>query len=316
MRRRALPPMVAVLMLLAQATVAAPVALEPLPGTEVTAEERREQDRYVLPIGSFSDLQPTALITGTITRTALRTRGGAPSVLAVIATYRKRLRELGFRRLLDCGGDACGGFDFRFGAELMAPPAMRMDVRDFAQLSAGREEPPAYASVLVSRVRDAIYIQTVIVEPDGDRIQLVGTPLDGPVEMTAPGPARGGAQLPPPAPAAGGGAPPDDTPDRRPLLDRLLQNGHARVTGLSFATGGAKLTADSVAALDEMANLLTANPDLRIAIVGHSDNVGSLDGNIELSRKRAAAVRRALIDRGVAAARLEARGDGYLAPIR
>jgi OOP family OmpA-OmpF porin len=50
-------------------------------------------------------------------------------------------------------------------------------------------------------------------------------------------------------------------------------------------------------------------------IVGHSDNQGSLEANIALSKRRAEAVRTALITRGVAAERLEAHGVGYLAPV-
>ena len=104
--------------------------------------------------------------------------------------------------------------------------------------------------------------------------------------------------------------------DGAPLLESLKKFGHVPVTGLIFESGGVELSASSAPALDDMARLLTENRDLRVAIVGHSDNTGPLDINITISRRRAETVRRALIERGVAADRLEARGVGYLAPRR
>jgi len=52
-----------------------------------------------------------------------------------------------------------------------------------------------------------------------------------------------------------------------------------------------------------------------VVIVGHSDNQGTLDANLALSQRRAEAVRDALVSRGVAAERLDARGVGFLAPV-
>ena len=84
---------------------------------------------------------------------------------------------------------------------------------------------------------------------------------------------------------------------------------------LEFETGTSDLGPGPYATLERLAELLTAEPALRIALVGHTDAVGGLEDNIALSRKRAEAVRQWLIDgHGVASDRLEARGAGYLAP--
>jgi OOP family OmpA-OmpF porin len=57
-------------------------------------------------------------------------------------------------------------------------------------------------------------------------------------------------------------------------------------------------------------------PDQTISIVGHTDSSGGLDGNIAISRQRAAAViKRLVVDFGAPRARLTAAGMGYLAPI-
>ena len=57
-------------------------------------------------------------------------------------------------------------------------------------------------------------------------------------------------------------------------------------------------------------------PNLRVALVGHTDTVGGLDTNIALSRARAQSVRDRLISAFDAdATRLDAEGMGYLSPI-
>ncbi|MEM7190534.1 MAG: OmpA family protein [Pseudomonadota bacterium] len=264
-------------------------------------------DSYELPIGPFGGEFPaTVAVTGEVLRTAWQIEEPGRGVGDIIESYRRALRAAGYHRLLDCTGRACGGFDFRFGAELVAPPAMRMDVARFAQLSMARKHPSGYVSVLVSDVIGDIFIQVVTVRPTERTIELPAPSLDGDDgQAAAPEPEdEGEVQRSLPFQVA------------RPLIDRLLEFGHVAVAGLAFAPGGAKLTPESATALDEMAAMLSANPDLKVAIVGHSDNTGGLDANIRLSGRRAGAVRAALIDRGVAADRLEARGVGYLAPIR
>ena len=65
-----------------------------------------------------------------------------------------------------------------------------------------------------------------------------------------------------------------------------------------------------------MAAFLNAQPSVRVALVGHTDSVGSLSGNIALSKRRAQSVRQRLIDaHGIEAARMQAEGMGYLAPV-
>jgi OOP family OmpA-OmpF porin len=103
--------------------------------------------------------------------------------------------------------------------------------------------------------------------------------------------------------------------DEKSLLDRLTDTGHVPVQGLIFETGGAALSEGSAPALEILARFLSRNPELAVVIVGHSDNQGPLDANIDLSKRRAEAVRAALIKRGVAAGSLEAHGVGYLAPV-
>ena len=96
----------------------------------------------------------------------------------------------------------------------------------------------------------------------------------------------------------------------------LKATGHVEVPGIYFDTGKSDLKAESEAALSEIAKLLKAEPALRVFVVGHTDNVASLDLNTKLSQARAEAVVQALVARhGIAAARLAGRGVGPLAPV-
>lgn len=84
--------------------------------------------------------------------------------------------------------------------------------------------------------------------------------------------------------------------------------------GVNFETGRAVLTAESQTILDRVAESLVASPEVNLEVQGHTDNTGSLAGNNRISQARAEAVRQYLISKGVAAARLTARGYGPSQP--
>ena len=66
----------------------------------------------------------------------------------------------------------------------------------------------------------------------------------------------------------------------------------------------------------EIAKLLKADPNLKVYVVGHTDNTASLDLNLKLSRERAEAVAQALVSgHGIDAGRLIGQGVGPLAPV-
>jgi outer membrane protein OmpA-like peptidoglycan-associated protein len=92
--------------------------------------------------------------------------------------------------------------------------------------------------------------------------------------------------------------------------------GHAAIYGIYFDTGKSEIKPESDAAIAEMARLLKGDAGLKLYVVGHTDNVGSLESNMRLSRDRAEAVTRALTTRhGIGAERLSAHGVGSLAPV-
>jgi outer membrane protein OmpA-like peptidoglycan-associated protein len=93
------------------------------------------------------------------------------------------------------------------------------------------------------------------------------------------------------------------------------RDGKVSVQTILFETAKADIRPESEAQLVEIVTFLKQNPTLRVAVVGHTDSVGGFDSNMDLSRRRAAAVTAALVGRGIAAARLVAVGVGMAAPM-
>ena len=99
------------------------------------------------------------------------------------------------------------------------------------------------------------------------------------------------------------------------LANDINRTGHASVYGIYFDTGKADVKPESDATLKEIAKLLRGSPTLKLYVVGHTDNQGALDMNMDLSRRRADAVLAALTTKyGVAATRLRAFGSGPYSP--
>jgi outer membrane protein OmpA-like peptidoglycan-associated protein len=85
--------------------------------------------------------------------------------------------------------------------------------------------------------------------------------------------------------------------------------------GVNFETGKSTLTPESETILNGVAESLVANDSIKVQVAGHTDNTGSAAVNARLSKARAESVRQYLIDHGVAAERLTARGYGPSKPI-
>ena len=100
-------------------------------------------------------------------------------------------------------------------------------------------------------------------------------------------------------------------PDPVGIVRRAL----ASTVDLRFDTGSATLQPESEKQLDNIAATLTANPDVHMTLTGHTDNVGAVDQNLQLSQTRASSIMAELIRKGVPADHLTAEGYGQQDPI-
>lgn len=95
---------------------------------------------------------------------------------------------------------------------------------------------------------------------------------------------------------------------------RTLMPGRT-LEGVNFASGSAELLPESVDVLLELAFTLQEDPSRRIEVRGHTDSTGNPVINLDLSQRRAQAVRDALIEMGIDPGRITAVGYGQEFPI-
>ncbi len=95
----------------------------------------------------------------------------------------------------------------------------------------------------------------------------------------------------------------------------IRETGRIALYGITFDTGSTDIKPESADSLGQVVKYLTDNPSAGLYIVGHTDNEGSFEFNLDLSYKRAAAVVDWLAGKGIAATRLKAAGAGLMAPV-
>jgi OmpA-OmpF porin, OOP family len=102
-------------------------------------------------------------------------------------------------------------------------------------------------------------------------------------------------------------------PDAR---HRLVEEGKFSTTGILFNVNSAAIKPESYGVMKEVAEVLKKNTDIKVKIIGHTDSDGSDAANLELSKKRAASVKAALVDEfEIDAARIETDGKGETVPV-
>ncbi|MFT6457213.1 OmpA family protein [Pseudophaeobacter arcticus] len=291
----------------AQAQPGAAVSLQLPDGATARSKRETAMGTYALPVGPFSAAGiPLRLKEGHILRRTWHLQSDA-TVLQVLDVLRRQLVEQGYEILFQCETRQCGGFDFRFGIEVVPAPDMVVSLSDYHFLAAqkpassvtGAEaadaaEATQVVSLLVSRSGTVTYMQLIEVTPEKQAPLALVTSETSPPAL----PLQGQTQT-----ASG--------------LEKLLeQQGHVVLDGVAFGTGGEALGQEAIASLERLAGFLDEAPKAQVLIVGHTDSVGGLEDNKSLSLRRAQVVKETLVQAyGVAEARIAVAGAGYMAPI-
>ena len=249
-------------------------------GSVITGYVVKDFDAARLQAAAFRDGKPSdeRRLEGRITRIAYRT-GPGPSIVEVSRNFETQLAKAGFETLVACDTDACGGIPFTEAIDALPIPQMWIDGFSYRYYAGRKQEGgrETFASVVVSRSNDDIYAQLVVAALGGIENKMV---------------------------------------DAGAMAKGLRETGHIALYGIYFDTDKAVVKPESRPTLDEIAKLLRAQPQLNVVIVGHTDNQGTFEYNMDLSRRRAEAVAAELAkSHKIAPTRLRTAGVGFLAPV-
>ncbi len=267
-------------------------------GSEIIAYRTADYDEFTLGLGSAYEassgkyvLQQDQRVEGRITRILYLIPDGK-ATLQVMRNYEKALKSAGFESMFGCTGNGeCGWSSWFTGAQTLGglrDYAMQLG-NDFRYLASSltRKEGDVYVSLLVYKYDSSVMRQwegRVMAELNVIEIEPMEEEM---VRVTA-----------------------------EDLVKGIMEEGHAAVHQIYFDTDSDTLKQESHDAIVEIARLLQGNPGLNIILVGHSDNQGELQYNMDLSQRRAKAVVTSLeADYGIDRERLGAAGLGYLAPV-
>lgn len=275
------------------------------PGSTIIGYQSVDYDQAVLPMGTkiSSDqtrLLQTETVAGKLTRIAYAVPAGK-SAFEVFSNYQSALAKAGFVTQFHCANANCGD---RNGSDLSS-------VIVGGNLLDGMGHAPTvdYFNLMVGVLNcndGELYVETShLVQAKGniDLSLMVCGQAGEPVGVLL--------QTVEEKPMATG----EVTVDAKAMGQGLAQNGHIALYGIHFATDSAALAPDSNAQLAQMVKLLKSRPSLKVYIVGHTDNTGTLAHNLKLSQQRADTVVKALESHGIAASRLAAKGLASYAPV-
>lgn len=273
----------------------AALALEMPRGATEVYSGTSDNALYHVPVAAFADgAIPVTTGEGTQVTSVWHLPNTALSTNQLAVSLRDQLKAEGYEIILDCRNEVCGGFDFRYGLSLVQEPLMHVDLGDFRYISAemlGEGNTSRFATIMVSNGPGRAYIQ---IERSGAVVEENSTV----VVSTRSRDVQSVLE--------------DAATDVGAIL---LQEGYFVLEDVRFETGSPEVANRGASSLKELAEFLMFNPDKTVALVGHTDSVGSLSGNLALSRSRAQSVLELLVaDYNVPQSQLEADGVGYLAP--
>jgi hypothetical protein len=264
-------------------------------GSFIDGYEVHDFDDFDLPLGpATKDAEgnrvPSKKETVEGRRTRILYRGPAErSTLEILRNYQSALEGAGFETLFTCSGDDCG----RLFTWLLYHGEKQMktgttggfdhakDLRYLAAKLSGPER-EIWVSLMIA-------VDTIFTKKPVTLLEIVeGEAMDtGMVTVNAEAMAKG-----------------------------IDATGHIAIYGVYFDTDSDQVKPESAETLTEIAKLLTARPSLNLMVVGHTDNQGSEEHNLDLSRRRAKSVVAELVGNyGASSSRLTSAGVGFYAPV-
>ncbi len=277
-----------------------PAGVKRYTGSEIIGYRAPKFDEFLLPLGVPTELFPPAYekslkVEGLISRhTYLAPAGRTPTEL--LRNYQIEFQRLGLTTLYQKGAGERGWFGptlTQISDEDQVGQILEYnEAQERVLVAKSKDTPPTYYYLFVTSYRDGVIPErlTGSVAKDSALAELIViAPEAMEVNMTLLNAAE--------------------------MSSALSDAGKVALYGINFDTDKDTLRPDSEPTLQEIAKLLADDPQLTLHVVGHTDNQGASDYNLDLSRRRAATVVAALTAQyGVSAGRLDAFGCGPYAP--
>ena len=258
-------------------------------GAELKGYTQKEFDEAIVavkPVQSANKPESGTVLTleGKITKNGYSI-GGGKSALEVMRNYEQALAQAGFQTIFKCSDiESCGsGLSSLVIGHMMKPsefPWQHGEKNRYILVKRETSEGPVHVLIYVMPRGDesvGVFQQIIESKPMAtNQVQVLSA-----------------AQM----------------------AHGLKSDGKIAIYGVLFDTAKTEIKPESKVALDEMVKLLSNDETLKVYIVGHTDNVGTLASNLDLSQRRADAVVKALTAQKIDAARLVPKGVASLAPV-
>lgn len=206
------------------------------------------------------------------------------SALEILTNYEESLKAKGFELLYSCANSSCfkgAGSAYRMSA-FSGDGTINYRFGDGARYLLAKATRPTgdvYAAIFVGESKNPPLVRVIVVEEkpiESGRIAFV---------------------------------------DADAMAKAISDTGRVALYGIQFDFDKAEIKPDSRPTMNEIAKFLKANPAIALVVTGHTDAKGEFDYNVDLSRRRAAAVVEDLKRQGIAGTRLIPFGAGMAAPI-
>ncbi|MSR12001.1 MAG: DUF4892 domain-containing protein [Gammaproteobacteria bacterium] len=257
--------------------------LERFPDAQIVEAEYRESVVHTLVLGSLQRIReqvvPDAFdrIRGNVTR-ILYEISQEYSGADVYEFYREQMREKGYVLLFGCEGRVCGSSNY-WANDIF-----------HKRILYGPERNQYYVAMRTnSGVKNASSMSLYIITRGNLRSYAY-------VEIIE----------------SGGEIPPTNSVDSKAILSLLQKDGSVVLPGIAFESDD---RLDPQSNLDYLVEILQSEPGLQVFLVGHLQGSDPFSSLVQRSLARAGALQQELVERGVAAARIEAQGVGPLAPM-
>lgn len=262
------------------------------PGSSILRYDLKEFDEYVLPLGKVAKgkLTKSQKLEGKVTQITYSAPNDK-SILEIYRNYESALKKAGFDVLFSGKKELLGDKEW---LKVFVGAISRPVPYGGAELGTHLEGSYSYLAAKLFRPEGDVYVAMCVGESWFQKYPMVQLDV---IEVK---PMDTGLV----------------TVNAEELAKDITRTGHAAIYGIYFDTGKADVKSESESSLKEIAILLQQNPTLKLHVVGHTDNVGAVTSNMELSLRRAEAVVKMFISKyGVNAKRLTANGIGPLSPV-